>query len=270
MRRGSGDSIPAIAAPDEPPPASQPAEMLWCEREGIDLAPNEICPAVCCLEMQVHLRTRENLRRDNVAAGERIYEMLTQPIRVLIVEDHKPLREALARAARGWGAEVLEAGTVAEASEQLAKHPDLVIVDVALPDGSARPVVEQAVALRPAAAIIAMSGQASAEEAFELARLGARRYLPKPISLEDLTRAVEGALQDRPDLRPVVAAHVGNTPMRQVLERVRGVMVDEALAREHGSRSGAARRLGVSRQAVQQAVRLLDLGDDTGERRGRE
>jgi DNA-binding NtrC family response regulator len=196
--------------------------------------------------------------------------MVTQPVRVLIVEDHLPLRQALARAVRGWGAEVLEAGSIREASSQLALLPDLVIVDVALPDGNARPIVEQAVRMRPAPAVIAMSGQASAEEAFELARLGARRYLPKPISLEDLTRSVEEALGDRPDLAPFVAAHVGNTPMRQVLDEVRSVMVDEALAREHGSRSGAARMLGVSRQAVQQAIRLLELGDLKGERRERE
>jgi hypothetical protein len=41
----------------------------------------------------------------------------------------------------------------------------------------------------------------------------------------------EEAMGDRPDLAPLVAAHVGNTPMRQVLDEVRGVMVDEALAR---------------------------------------
>ena len=193
--------------------------------------------------------------------------MVTQPLRVLIVEDHKPLRQALARAARGWGAEVLEAGSIREASARLAQQPDLVIVDVALPDGNARPIVEQAVKMRPAPAVIAMSGQASAEEAFELARLGARRYLPKPISLEDLTRSVEEALGDRPDLSPLVVAHVGNTPMRQLLDEVRGVMVDEALAREHGSRSGAARMLGVSRQAVQQAVRLLEQAQAKRERR---
>jgi len=196
--------------------------------------------------------------------------MVSQPGRVLIVEDHKPLRQALARAARGWGAEVLEAGSIREAFERLARGPDLVIVDVALPDGNARPIVEQAVKQRPAPAVIAMSGQASAEEAFELARLGARRYLPKPISLEDLNRSVEEALGDRPDLAPLVAAHVGNTPMRQVLDEVRGVMVDEALARKQGSRSGAARILGVSRQAVQQAVRLIELAQARGERRGRE
>ena len=196
--------------------------------------------------------------------------MPTQPSLVLIVEDHKPLRQAIARAARGWGAHVLEAGSVREGLHLLEQGPDLVIVDVALPDGHARPVVEQAVKQRPAPAVIAMSGQASAEEAFDLARLGARRYLPKPISLEDLTRCVGEALADRPNLAPLIAAHVGNTPMRQVIDEVRGVMVDEALARKRGSRSGAARILGVSRQAVQQAVRLIASDPSRGERRGNE
>lgn len=196
--------------------------------------------------------------------------MTTGQIRVLIVEDHELVRRSLASATRTWGGEVIEAGSVRDGLDQLELHPDLVMVDVMLPDGNGRTVVEKAVTMRPAPAVIAMSGHASAEEAFELARLGARRYLPKPISLEDLAAAFEATLADHPDLTPLVAAHVGHTPMRQVLEKVRGVMVDEALARENGSRSGAARRLGVSRQAVQQAVRLIELAQARGERRGRE
>jgi len=192
--------------------------------------------------------------------------MFPQPERVLIVEDHKPLRQAIARAARQWGAEVLEAGTVREGRALLARLPDVVIVDVVLPDGQAQPIVEDAVRLRPVAAVVAMSGQASPEEAFELARSGARRYLHKPISLEDLTRSVEEALTDRPDLEPFVAAHVGNTPMRELQHRVRLTMVEQALAKARNSRSGAARLLDMTRQAVQQIVRELQGGERRGDR----
>jgi DNA-binding NtrC family response regulator len=136
----------------------------------------------------------------------------------------------------------------------------VVIVDVALPDGQAQPIVEDAVRMRPVAAVIAMSGQASAEEAFQLARSGARRYLPKPISLEELTRSVEEALADRPSLDPFVAAHVGNTPLREVQGEVRRVMIEQALAKARNSRSGAARLLDMTRQAVQQIVRELEAG----------
>jgi len=187
--------------------------------------------------------------------------MFPQPERVLIVEDHKPLRQAIARAGRGWGAEVFEAGTVREGRELLARMPDVVIVDVALPDGQALPIVDEAVRMRPAAAVIAMSGQASAEEAFQLARSGARRYLRKPISLEELTRSVEEALADRPNLDAFVAAHVGNTPLREVQGEVRRVMIEQALAKANNSRSGAARLLDLTRQAVQQIVRELDGGE---------
>ena len=186
--------------------------------------------------------------------------MFPRPERVLIVEDHKPLRQAIARAARTWGAEVLEAGTVREGRALLARLPDVVIVDVALPDGQAQPIVEDAVRMRPVAAVIAMSGQASAEEAFQLARAGARRYLPKPISLDELTRSVEEALGDRPSLDAFVAAHVGNTPLREVQGEVRRVMIEQALAKARNSRSGAARLLDMTRQAVQQIVRELESG----------
>jgi two-component system, response regulator RegA len=192
--------------------------------------------------------------------------MFPQPERVLIVEDYKPLRQAIARAARTWGAEVLEAGTVREGRALLARLPDVVIVDVALPDGQAQPIVEDAVRMRPVAAVIAMSGQASAEEAFQLARAGARRYLPKPISLEELTRSVEEALGDRPSLDALVAAHVGNTPLREVQSDVRRVMIEQALAKARNSRSGAARLLDMTRQAVQQIVRELEGGERRGGR----
>ncbi|HXX48233.1 MAG TPA: response regulator [Myxococcota bacterium] len=187
--------------------------------------------------------------------------MTPQPERVLIVEDHKPLRTAIARAARGWGSEVLEAGTVREGLSLLAELPDVVIADVALPDGHALPIVEEAVRIRPAAAVVAMSGQASPDESFRLAQAGARKYLPKPISLEDLTLAVQEALAHRPELDPLLKAHVGNTSLREVVSKVRRTMVLEAVAKA-GSRSGAAKLLELTRQAVQQILRELD-----GERR---
>jgi len=182
--------------------------------------------------------------------------------RILIVEDHQPLREALARAVGGFSDEVLQAEGVRDAEASLEKHPDVVLVDVWLPDGNGRTVVEKAVRMRPAPAVIAMSGHASAEEAFELARAGARRYLAKPIALEDLTRSISEALSDRPAIAPAVAAHVGQTPLREMIDKVRDVMFDEALARTHGSRAAAARALGVTRQAVQQVARERSRPDE--------
>jgi two-component system, response regulator RegA len=174
---------------------------------------------------------------------------------VLIVEDNDSLREAMAAGVRQLGAEVLEAATCAEAIARLGERaPDLVIADVCLPDGSALALFEATRRLAPEPLEIAISGAASAEQAFELAQLGVRAYLAKPFLLKDLEDTIERVRAEPPPLDPIVRAAVGRFPLRIVTSRVRNVMIDEALARSQGSRSAAARLLAVSRQAIQQAL----------------
>ena len=180
---------------------------------------------------------------------------LSQLKRVLIVEDDEALRRSFARVVRQWGAAVSEAGSLVEGIELLNENPDLLISDVALPDGDAFKLLELASQRRPAPLAIAVSGQTSTEDAFRLAQVGCRAFLEKPFDLEDLAGRVEHALSEAPKIDALVAASVGRMPMRELQTEVRRVMVDQALAKAGGSRSGAARLLNVSRQAVQQMVR---------------
>ena len=129
------------------------------------------------------------------------------------------------------------------------------ITDVALPDGDAFGLLDLAAQRRPAPVAVAVSGQTSTEDAFRLAQVGCRAYLEKPFDLDRLAECVEKALSEAPKLDALVAASVGRTPMRELQTEVRRVMVEQALAKAEGSRSGAARLLSVSRQAVQQMVR---------------
>jgi DNA-binding NtrC family response regulator len=175
--------------------------------------------------------------------------------RVLIVEDNAALRKAIARLARGWGAKVYEAGTLLEAKALMATRPDLFIADVRLPDGPIFAALEEAAEVWPKPLIVAMSGQASAEEAFRLAQIGVRSYIAKPLTLAGLEEAIEQAVADPPSFDIAVSAHVGREPMRDVQARLRNVMLRQALARSEGSRTGAARLLKISRQAVQQILR---------------
>ena len=175
--------------------------------------------------------------------------------RVLVVEDNAALRTAIARLVRGWGAKVHEAGTVREARALLATRPDLLIADVRLPDGPIFEVLEEAAEVWPKPLIVAMSGEASAEEAFRLAQIGVRSYLAKPLTLAELEEAIDRAMAEPPSLDVAVSAHVGKVPMREVQARLRSVMLRQALARSEGSRTGAARLLKISRQAVQQILR---------------
>ena len=175
--------------------------------------------------------------------------------RVLIVEDNQALRAGIARVVQSWGAQAIEAGTVREAKAHLRPPPDLVVVDVRLPDGSAFSVLEAVSREWPAPVKVAISGKASPEEAFRLAQQGVRAYLSKPFSLGDLGAAVEAACSEAPLIEPLVTESVGYVPMRELQRNVRSTMIRQALALNQGSRSGAARLLDVSRQAIQQMLR---------------
>jgi DNA-binding NtrC family response regulator len=192
---------------------------------------------------------------------------------VIVVEDDAVLRRAIARIMLDRGAQVSEAGSAAEAKSLLSQTPppDLLVIDVHLPDETVFEVLELATRNSPAPIVVAMSGKASPEEAFRLAQVGVRAYLAKPFAVRDLESAVETALHEPPSLDPLIPGCVGHVPMRELQRQVRSAMVKEALARTDGSRSGAARLLDVSRQAIQQILRgrrARAKPDRPSERRG--
>lgn len=181
-------------------------------------------------------------------------------MRVLIVEDNAPLRSAIARRIRAWGSQPLEAGNAREAHALLSASPDLIVVDLHLPDGLAFGVIEAASQLWPKPVCVGISGRASPEQAFRLAQLGVRSFIEKPFSLEQLEQAVESAYRDAPRLELLIAACVGRVPLRELQDRLRDVMMHQALALSKGSRSETARLLAVSRQAIQQMLRRRTPG----------
>lgn len=122
--------------------------------------------------------------------------------RALVVDDDDALRRTLVRFLRGLRSEVWEARTLEEALRMLARGPDLVMTDVRLPDGSGCAVAEMASRLTPQPLVVAMSGLASASEAFSLAQWGVRVYLAKPFAPSDLLESVQelaGADSHKPD-----------------------------------------------------------------------
>lgn len=116
--------------------------------------------------------------------------VLSQFASVLIVDDDDALRRALSRFFRSVSIGVTEAKSVREALVHLEREPELVITDVRLPDGSGRLVVAAASQRRPVPVIVAMSGLASAREAFALAQAGARVYLTKPFVESELADSI--------------------------------------------------------------------------------
>jgi DNA-binding NtrC family response regulator len=176
--------------------------------------------------------------------------------RVLVVEDDAVLLATLERALRRRFADVRACRTIAEATAAVdGWTPGLIVVDFSLPDGDARQILDLAGLHEPAPVVVAVSGTAEPVETFELAQRGVRAYLAKPITLDELDQAIVLALETAPALEPHLRQAVGHQTLAETSEQVRDVMIDEALARTGGNRSGAARILGTTRQLLQYLLR---------------
>jgi two-component system, response regulator RegA len=178
--------------------------------------------------------------------------------RVLVVEDDPRLARTLRSALAPWASELRCARSVEEACVALVElEPELVVLDFRLPDGDARDVLKQMATSARSAPVVAISAYARPRESFDLAALGVRAFLEKPLDLVALEAAVSAALHTPPDLEVSLRQTVGLVPLREVEAGVRRVMVDEALNRTQGSRRGAARLLTISRQLLQHIVRTM-------------
>lgn len=112
-------------------------------------------------------------------------------VRVFIVDDHELFRSGV-RAELGAGLDIVgEAGTVDEAiSAILAIEPDVVVLDVHMPGGGGRQIIEAVHAERPGVRFLALSVSDAAEDVIDVIRAGARGYVTKSISPAELDLAV--------------------------------------------------------------------------------
>lgn len=176
--------------------------------------------------------------------------------RALIVEDNRSLLRTLVSTLERRFGEVRSTRTVEGARALLEGwRPELIVLDVMLPDGDALAVLELAALREPTPVVIAISGEADAAQTFALAQRGVRAFLPKPLRLAELEAAIDLAVRTAPDLEPHLRQTVGHRGLQEVGAQARDVMIDEALARAVGSRRAAARILDTSRQLLQYLLR---------------
>ena len=135
-------------------------------------------------------------------------------IRVFLVEDHELFASGV-RSELGEGFELVgSAGTVeAAVAGVIQTEPDVVVLDVHLPDGSGASVVERC----PSVRFLALSVSDAAEDVIDVIRAGARGYVTKsisPVELADAIRRVhEGDAVFSPRLAGfVLDAFAGSAP----------------------------------------------------------
>ncbi|MFI5257887.1 MAG: LuxR C-terminal-related transcriptional regulator [Gemmatimonadales bacterium] len=111
--------------------------------------------------------------------------------RVVLVDDHALLRAGV-RGELGTRVDIVgEAGSLADAIPLIKDtDPDVVLLDVHLPDGGGEGVIAAISPERPGVKFLALSVSDAAEDVIAVIRAGARGYVTKTISADDLADAV--------------------------------------------------------------------------------
>jgi len=146
-----------------------------------------------------------------------------RPLRLLVVDDHEIVRQGLvALLDRRPGFEVVaQAGSVAESIDQARLHePDIVVMDVRLPDGSGLEACRAIRAELPATRVIMLTSFPDDEAVLSAIVAGASGYLLKQIRARDLVAALQAVGRGESLLDPAVT--------ERVLDRVRRIASGES------------------------------------------
>ncbi len=115
---------------------------------------------------------------------------------ILVVDDDKLIRWSVSVVLGHAGYRVQEAATGKEGLAAVLEHrPDLVLLDIALPDLDGFSILEMLRKLRPDLPVLMMTADATNETARQAARLGARGQLDKPFDPTLLQVTVSEALK---------------------------------------------------------------------------
>lgn len=144
--------------------------------------------------------------------------MSTEQIRVFIVDDHELFLSGV-RSELGSTFEIVgEARDRAEAARGIeATHPDVVLLDVHLPDGSGEDVILAVAERAPDTRFLALSVSDAAEDVIAVIRAGARGYVTKSIAPDALAAAIRRVDEGDAVFSPLLAGFVldafaGETP----------------------------------------------------------
>ena len=139
-----------------------------------------------------------------------------RPLRLLVVDDHEVVRQGLvALLDRRAGFEVVaQAATMAEAIAGAARfEPDVVIMDVRLPDGSGIEACREIRAARPETRVVMLTSYPDEDAVLSAIIAGASGYLLKQVRGRDLVSAIESVGRGDSLLDPAVT--------ERILQRVR-------------------------------------------------
>jgi two-component system, OmpR family, KDP operon response regulator KdpE len=136
--------------------------------------------------------------------------MSAAPIKVLIVDDEPPIRKLLRMGLSTQGYQVIDAPNARKALELMAQKPDLVILDLGLPDMQGLDLLRSLRDQNEAVPIVVLSSRADETAKVQALDFGADDYVTKPFGINELLARIRAALRHQLQIqgeRPIF--HVG-------------------------------------------------------------
>jgi DNA-binding NarL/FixJ family response regulator len=156
---------------------------------------------------------------------------VTEPVRVLIADDHPPTRAGVRFALEGAGMEVCaEVGDAPSAvAEAERARPDICLLDVHMPGGGV--IAARIIARRvPEAAVVMLTVSSSDEDLFDALQAGARGYLLKDMDPDRLPDALRGVLAGEAAVPRTLVARTIEEFKTAGPRRLRGARLDAKLS----------------------------------------
>lgn len=121
--------------------------------------------------------------------------MTAAPLRVLVVDDEPPIRRLLGMGLAAHGYQILEASNGKTALEMLGQKPDLIMLDLGLPDAQGHELLRTIRARSEAVPIIVLSSRSDEAGKVRALDSGADDYVTKPFGMDELLARMRAALR---------------------------------------------------------------------------
>jgi two-component system, OmpR family, KDP operon response regulator KdpE len=121
--------------------------------------------------------------------------MTAAPLKILIVDDEPPIRKLLRMGLTTQGYQVLEATNGKTALELLSKEPDLVILDLGLPDIQGHELLRMIRARNESIPVVVLSSRGDEAGKVQALDFGADDYITKPFGMDELLARMRAALR---------------------------------------------------------------------------
>lgn len=169
---------------------------------------------------------------------------MSEPGRLLLIDDDATFLQVMSRSFRRRGFEVLACAGARDALVSCRDFaPSHILLDLNMPELSGMAALPQLLEAAPDARLVVLTGYSSIATAVEAIKLGATQYLCKPAGIEEILRAFSGEqTSGEPPAQP------------PSLDRLEWEHLQRVLQENEGNISATARALGMHRRTLQRKL----------------